>query len=70
MNLDESIKELEKIATQLEDVNLSMEDGVKLYEKGAEIAKSCYDELTKVKGKVNIIEKDLEKYKEENFDWE
>ena len=70
MSLDENIKELEKISSKLEDPNLSMEDGVKLYEQGAQIAKACYDELTKVKGKVNIIEKDLEKYKEENFDWE
>ncbi len=70
MSLDENIKELEKIANKLEDANLSMEEGVALYEKGAEIAKACYDELNKVKGKVNIIEKDLEKYKEENFDWE
>ena len=52
MSLDENIKKLEDIANKLEDANLSMEDGVKLYEQGAELAKVCYDELTKVKGPI------------------
>lgn len=68
MNFDEKLKELKKITEQMEDPNLSMSEGVKLYEKGVELAKSCYDELNGIKGKINVIKQDLDKYKEEVFE--
>ena len=52
----------------MEDANLSMSDGVKLYEQGVLIAKECYEELNSVKGKINVIRQDLEKYREESLD--
>ena len=67
MNFEEKIKQLEDITTKMEDSNLSMADGIKLYEQGVVIAKECYEELNNVKGKINIIKQDLEKYKEESF---
>jgi deoxyribonuclease-4 len=36
--------------------------------QGIELAKSCYEELNSIKGKVNIIKQDLDKYKEEVFE--
>ena len=52
----------------MEDSNLSISDGVKLYENGVILAKECYEELNNIKGKINIIKQDLDKYKEENFE--
>ena len=68
MNFEEKIKELQGITTKMEDANLSMSDGVKLYEQGVLIAKECYEELNSVKGKINVIRQDLEKYREESLD--
>ena len=68
MNFEEKMKQLENIISKMEDSGLSMSDGVKLYEEGVVLAKECYEELNSVKGKINIIKQDLEKYKEENFE--
>jgi exodeoxyribonuclease VII small subunit len=68
MNFEEKIKELNSITEKLEDPSLPMNEGVKLYETGVAIAKECFQELTVVKGKINVIKQDLEKYKEESFE--
>lgn len=68
MNFEDKIKELQEITTKMEDSNLSMSEGVMLYEKGVGLAKECYEELNNVKGKVNVIKQDLEKYREESLD--
>ena len=36
--------------------------------ESVELAKECYEELNNVRGKVNIIKQDLEKYREESLD--
>ena len=68
MEFEDKIKILQEIATKMEDSSLSMSEGVKLYEEAVTLAKDCYEELSNVKGKVNIIKQDLEKYKEESLD--
>ena len=68
MDFEEKIKELQNIASKMEDSSLSMSEGVKLYEQGVLLAKECYEELNSVKGKINIIKQDLEKFKEESLD--
>ena len=52
----------------MEDPNLSINEGVKLYEQGVTLAKECLSELNDIKGKVNVIKKDLDAYREENLD--
>lgn len=68
MDFEKSIKDLENICEKMEDENLPLNDGVKLYEDGMNIAKECYVELNKIKGKVTIIKQDLDKFKEELLD--
>jgi len=68
MSFEDKIKELQAITTKMEDSNISMSDGVALYEKGVLLAKECYEELNSVKGKINVIKQDLEKYREESLD--
>ena len=68
MDFESKIKELQSITSKMEESNLSMSEGVKLYEQGCALAKECYDELNNVKGRITVIKQDLEKYREENLD--
>ena len=68
MEFEDKIKELQIITEKFEDSSLSLDEGLKLYEKGMTLAKECFTTLNEVKGKVNVIKKDLEKYKEESLD--
>lgn len=68
MDFEKNIKNLENICERMEDENLPLNEGVKLYEEGMAIAKDCYLELNNIKGKVTIIKQDLEKFKEELLD--
>ncbi len=67
MNLDEGIKRLDEIASKLESEQCGLEEGLKLYEEGGNIAKQCYKALNEAKGKVSIIKKEIDTYKEENM---
>jgi exodeoxyribonuclease VII small subunit len=68
MDFEENLKKLEEISSNLEKPNISMNDGIKLYEEGIVLAKDCYKQLNDIKGKVTILKADIDKYKEENFE--
>ena len=68
MDFEKKLNELQEITKALESHDLSMDEGVELYEKGVQLAKECYELLHNVKGKVNIIKKDIETFREESFD--
>lgn len=68
MDFEKSIKNLEDICSKMEDENITLDDGVKLYEQGVTIAKDCYSELSNIKGRVTVIKQDLDKFKEELLD--
>ena len=59
MNYEKNIKELEKILKQLEEEKLSLEDSLKLYAIGVELAKESLEELNNFKGKMEILDKQL-----------
>ena len=68
MSLEEKLKEIELITSKLENPDLGMDEGIKLYEQGVVLAKDCLAELNEVKGKISIIKKELDVYKEEPLD--
>lgn len=68
MEFEKKITELQEITKKLENPSIKMDEGVELYQKGVEIAKECYKLLSDVKGKVNIIKRDLETFREESFE--
>lgn len=68
MDFEKKINELQEITKTLENPDLKLDEGVALYEKGVAVAKDCYAMLNEVKGKVNIIKKDLETFREESFE--
>ncbi|MBQ9792618.1 MAG: exodeoxyribonuclease VII small subunit [Clostridia bacterium] len=61
MNFDEYNVRLQEIIKKLENNDVSVEEGTKLYEEGVEIAKKCYEMLKTNKGKVVILKEELEK---------
>ena len=60
MNFEEGNKRLQEIAKKLESGNLSIEESVKLFEEGVEIAKECNEILANAKGKITILKKDIQ----------
>ena len=59
MNLDEKMLKLKEITEKQDDSNLSLDDGIKLFEEGVALAKDCYTSLNEVKGKIMQIKKDF-----------
>lgn len=57
MKLEDSMKRLETIASELDSGEKSLEDCLKLYEEGVKLAKSCLDSLESTKGKITEIKK-------------
>ena len=68
MEFEESINKLQDIASKLENPNLSMDEGLKLYEEGISLATNCYKQLNEVKGKITILKQDLDNFIEESFE--
>ena len=65
MSLDEKIKELEIISNQMDKDDVTIEQSIALFEKGSQLTKECLEELNTVKGKIYIIKKDFEQFREE-----
>ncbi len=61
MNLEENLKKLEKIAEELEQGGISLDHGIKLYEQGIELTKTCLDELDQSKSKISAIREQMSK---------
>lgn len=66
INFEESMKELEVIASQLEKEDLSLDESVKKFEEGMELSKKLNKILNESEKRINIlIEKDGEIVEEE-----
>jgi exodeoxyribonuclease VII small subunit len=59
-NFAKSYRELEKITEEFETKDISLEDGLKKFEKGLELASDCKKYLEKIENKITEIKK---KYK-------
>lgn len=66
MSFEEQIKELEQIIAKLEG-GVSLEEGVKLFERGSELCKSCFEQLDGAKGKITVIRDSLNGFVEEKM---
>lgn len=51
---EDQLVRLQEIVTALEKGNLSLEEGVAMFQEGSELAKSCRDQLTKAKHTVQL----------------
>ena len=57
IDFESSLKELEKIASDLESGELGLEDSIKIFEKGMEHAKFCHEKLEEAERKITILQK-------------
>ena len=53
--IEDNFKELEKIITELENDELSLEDSFSKYEKGMKLLKICDEELDKVEKQLIVL---------------
>ncbi len=65
MNYEKNAKELEQIIKKLSEEKIGVEEGLALYGRGLELAKESIKELNEAKGKMEVLNKDLEKLQAE-----
>ena len=51
-SFEEKLKELEEIANKLDSSEISLDETIKLFEKGIKLSKSCSDMLEKAEQKI------------------
>lgn len=56
IHFEKSMTELEEIVNQLEKGDLSLEDCLKHYEKGINLARKCQDALTSAEQKIETLQ--------------
>ena len=65
---EESLSELEQIASNLESGNLGLDEAIKEFEKGIKLYKECSQKLDEAEKKINILVQGEDgELKEENF---
>ena len=60
-SFEESMKELEQIAKELESDDLSLDESIKKFEKGMSVSKQCKETLDNAEKKITILINDEEK---------
>jgi len=61
MSFEKSLKELEEVLKKLETTDTSLEDGIKLFERGVVLTKECFDYLESYKGKLTVLKNELKR---------
>lgn len=70
-SFEESLAELEKIATEIERGDLGLEQAISEFEKGIKLSKECSQKLDEAEKRINILVKqDDGGIKEEEFEQE
>lgn len=64
MNIEDLIRQLEKIVEDMEQENLSLDDSMKLFNQGVELSQECFKELDVYKGQLTIINDKINKFNE------
>jgi len=60
MDIESTLKQLEKIVTQMEEEDLNLEDSLKSYEKGVSLVKEAQESLNKIEKKIQILSENNE----------
>lgn len=61
MNLEENLKKLEEIAARLEQGGMDLDEGIKLYEQGIELTRSCLGGLNESKQRIDVVKAEMNK---------
>ena len=65
-SFESALKKLEKVVTDLEEGDLTLEQSIKAFESGSKLATTCEDQLKAAQKKVEVLMGD----KVEPFPWE
>ena len=60
MGFEAKIVKLEKIVNQLENKNVSLDEGFALYTQGLEITKECVAELNSGKDRIRALQNEMQ----------
>lgn len=70
-NFEKTLEDLEKIVSELENGDLSLDASLKRYEEGIKFARICREKLDRAKKKINILMKKGEDlFEEKDFEEE
>ena len=67
LNFEETMQQLEVIATQLEKGDLDLDTSIAKFEEGMKLSKKCNDFLENAEKRITILLKDGNNIKEANF---
>lgn len=60
MDYEKKLAELEELVGRLEDGDVSLDESVKLFERGVELTRACMTELKTYKGKISAVSDELD----------
>lgn len=55
---EDAVKELDEIVSRLENGTVSLDESIKLFEKGTKLAGICSDKLKKAEQKITMLTKE------------
>lgn len=70
INFEETIKQLETIANELEKGDLNLDESVSKFEQGMKLSKACSEMLENAEKRISILIKTEDGVTEENFNVE
>jgi len=70
MEFEKNLSELEKLVTKMQDKNISLNEGIALYEKGIGFTRKALDELSSSRGKIVALKQEMDKLIEEPYNGE
>jgi len=68
LKFEKAIEELEEIVQKLEEGKVSLDESLKLFERGMELSRFCTDKLKDVEKRIEILVKDASGMKAEPFE--
>ncbi|HPG92227.1 MAG TPA: exodeoxyribonuclease VII small subunit [Clostridia bacterium] len=60
MSIEQLLKKLNQIVTEMENQNVTIEKSLELFDEGVILAKQCFDSLDEYKGKLTVIKEKLD----------
>ena len=60
MNYENKITQLQSILGKIESADVSLQDGMKLFEDGLKLAKDCLDELDRAQADIEGLKNELD----------
>ena len=67
LNFEQSMDELEKVVSELENGDLNLEDSIKKFEKGMELSKKCNKILEDAEKRITVLIKTENGVEEESL---